>query len=83
MDKAIFHGEIANMMNKDSHWAGSGNRTFTTDEMNTFIDHVWNLFQKETVSVDERKLFDALMQTQRYESMQDRAHVIVVLLKEE
>ncbi|TSC72223.1 MAG: hypothetical protein G01um101470_392 [Parcubacteria group bacterium Gr01-1014_70] len=82
MDKAIFHGEIANMMNKDSHWTG-GNRTFTENEMNTFIEHMWKFMQEQVISIDARKLFFALMQARRLESLQDQSEAIIRFIKKE
>lgn len=81
MDKAIFHGDIAQMMNKDSNWYGSGNRSFTTNEMEIFIGHLWNYFNKEAVSIDELALTYALLKTEHVISAQDRAVAIKKKLK--
>ena len=81
MEKAIFHGEMADLMNRDSHWPKSGSRTFTTDEMNTFIGHLWEYFNEHSFSLNELALTMALLNTSRMESAQDRAKKVIEMLK--
>jgi len=80
MDKALFHGIIAKMMNEDSHWHGSGNRLFTTDEMETFIKHLWQ-YINENWPMEHLALTHALLKTQHIDSAQDQATEILNRLK--
>ena len=81
MEKAIFHGDIANMMNKDSNWHGSGSRAFSTGEMENFIEHLWEYFNKHTFNLDWLALTKALIATQHIDSAQDRATEIIQTLE--
>lgn len=81
MDKAIFHGDIAQMMNTDSHWHGSGSRAFTTDEMNIFIEHLRIYVNENMWQINERALTFALLETARIDSAQDRAKAIKTKLE--
>ena len=82
MEKAIFHGDIAQMMNTDSNWPSTGNRFFTTTEMEIFIQHLWEYVnEKMSGSIDELALINALLKTARVVSVQDRARAILTKLK--
>ena len=82
MEKAIFHGEVCKLLNADSHYlsgiTGNTNRTLTEAEMNTFIGHLWELFEAHSsTDIDELQLTYALIKTAgRYASFQDQARVL-------
>ena len=82
IDKAIFHGDMAKLMNTDSHWTG-GNRSFTDQEMKEFIDHlyVYMIGHGNTKEIDVDRLAAALIRTQRaFSNEQDRAKAIKGML---
>src|SRR3990167_4337388 len=88
MQKAIFHGEVCKMLNADSHYlsgmSGNTNRTLTEAEMNTFVGHLWEMFETHSSTVDETKLALMLIRTAgRYKSYQDQAAAIGRVLRSE
>lgn len=82
MERAIFRGDMFQMMNTDSKWNGTGNRAFTVTEMETFIGHLWAYIdEKMSTQLDELALVGALLKTERIVSAQDRAVAIKKILR--
>ena len=82
MDKAIFHGDIAKLMNADSHRTG-GDRSFNDSEMKEFIEHLYVYMQSHgpVREIDADRLADILVRTRRiFSNEQDRAKAIKGML---
>ena len=69
-------------MNTDSGaYLGATTRSMSDTEATKFAGHVWNYINERYIEINPMTLFYALMNTRKYESMQDKAEAMVKYLK--